>query len=356
MAIPLSKQRILDSLVTAILVTDTNLNICYMNQAAEELLGKSFYRIENQPIYTLISSPDLEMHIVQTLRTSQSHVNRGVALKIHGTNKSINVDCVISAISERDNPRAVLFEISQVDRQLKIARETHLIDTQTTNEIVLRGIAHEIKNPLGGLRGAAQLLEIEFNDERVKEYTNIIISEADRLRKLVDNMLGSSKPSKKTQVNIHEVLEHARQITKTNLPQGVSLHTDYDPSIPEITADKDQLVQVILNLINNAINSLQDGGNITLRTRVVRNFTIRQTNHPLVLQVRIADNGSGIPPELQKSIFYPMVTGRADGTGLGLSIAQSLINQHQGLIEFESQPGKTVFSMIIPITLPGNKT
>ena len=349
MGMPLSKPEILDSLVTAILVTDTDLKIRYMNQAAEEMLGKSFYRIENKIIYSLISSPDLEMHIVQTLRTRQSHVNRGGKLTMPGQKGSINVDCVISTISERDDVRAVLFEITQVDRQLRIAREAHLIVTQTTNQTVLRGIAHEIKNPLGGLRGAAQLLEVEFDDEAVKEYTGIIISEADRLSKLVDNMLGSNQPLQKTQVNIHEVLEHARQISQANLPQGITLHTNYDPSIPEITGDRDQLVQVILNIINNAINSLEGEGDITLKTRVIRNFTIRQANHPLVLNIQIMDNGRGIPEELQDSIFYPMITGRADGTGLGLSIAQSLINQHNGLIEFQSKPGQTVFSVIIPI-------
>ncbi len=353
MQIPLSKPEILDSLSTAILATDMDLKICYMNQAAEEMLGKSFHRIANRPITSLISSPQLELHIVQTLRTRQSHVNRGGKLSLPGKEQTINVDCVISTIIEKEEVRAVLFEITQVDRQLRIARETRLINTQTTNQTVLRGIAHEIKNPLGGLRGAAQLLEIEFAelaDNAVKEYTSIIISEADRLTKLVDTMLGSNQPPHKVPVNIHEVLEHARQISEATLPDTISLHTDYDPSIPEITGDRDQLVQVVLNIINNAINSLENEGRIILRTRVLRNFTIRQDNYPLVLMAQIIDNGRGIPRELQDSIFYPMITGRADGTGLGLSIAQSLINQHNGLIEFESEPGHTVFSIIIPIS------
>ncbi len=348
METPHSLSEIVDSLVSAILVTDTDMQLHYMNQSAEELIGSSFSRIKNQSIHSVISSPNLEAHIEQALTTRQSHVAREGQLTVQGK-KGINVDCAITPLYKEDEFTGVLFELTKVDRQLRIARESHLIKTQATNQSVLRGIAHEIKNPLGGLRGAAQLLEVEFNDETVKEYTQIIISEADRLTKLVDNMLGSNHPLQKEAVNIHEVLEHARQLIEAKHPDTLRITNDYDPSIPEIKGDRDQLVQVVLNLLNNAVKSLTDEGHIIIKTRVVRNFTIRKTNHPLVLCAQIIDNGQGIPQDLQDKIFYPMITGYADGTGLGLSIAQTIINQHNGLIEFDSQPGRTEFSMLIPV-------
>jgi two-component system nitrogen regulation sensor histidine kinase GlnL len=349
MGIALSQSEILDSLVSAILVTDADMLLEYMNQAAQELIGSSFLRIKGQPIHSIISSSQLDHHIKQALSSNQSQVAREGEIVVQGY-QCLNVDCAITPLFKDEIFSGMLFELTRVDRQLRIAREAHLINTQATNESVLRGIAHEIKNPLGGLRGAAQLLEIEYKDESVKEYTQIIISEADRLTTLVDNMLGSNQLPQKTSVNIHEVLEHARHIIEAKHPDTVSISQDYDPSIPEIRGDRDQLVQVILNLLNNAVRSFANTGHIQLRTRIIRNFTIRQDNYPLVLCAQVIDNGQGIPEELQGKIFFPMITGHAEGTGLGLSIAQSIINQHNGLIEFKSQPGKTEFSMIIPIT------
>ena len=346
---PYSAPHILDSLANAVLVTDTDLNLQYMNQAAEEFIGSSFFHVKGVSIQSFMSSVLLDNHIKHVITNQQLHVAREAEITLHG-HKVINVDYAITPLFATDDVlNGLLFELNRVDRQMKIARENRLIDTQATNQSMLRGIAHEIKNPLGGLRGAAQLLEIEFSDAGVKEYTHIIISETDRLTKLVDNMLGSHHAPQKSKVNIHEVLEYARQVTVTKLPGNVSIQTDYDPSIPDIIGDRDQLVQVVLNIINNAVRSLSEHGNILLKTRVIRNFTIRKYNHPLVLCAEIIDDGDGIPKEMQDKIFYPMISGHADGTGLGLSIAQSLINQHNGLIEFHSKPGKTQFSIIIPL-------
>lgn len=344
----LSPSEILDSQVNAVLVTDTNLLLEYMNQAAQELIGNSLLRIKGQPIQSVISSSQLDSHIKQALRSQQSHVAREGEIIIQGY-QCLSVDCAITPLFKNDEFRGMLFELTRVDRQLRIARETELINTQDTNKSVLRGIAHEIKNPLGGLRGAAQLLEIEFADEAVKEYTQIIISEADRLTTLVDNMLGSNQLPQKTLVNIHEVLEHARQVIVAKHPDKVTISPDYDPSIPQIRGDRDQLVQVALNLLNNAVRSFADEGHIVLKTRIQRNFTIGSNHYPLVLCAQVIDNGQGIPEDLQGKVFFPMITGHADGTGLGLSIAQSIINQHNGLIEFQSKPGNTEFSMFIPI-------
>ncbi|MEE9303470.1 MAG: nitrogen regulation protein NR(II), partial [Thiotrichaceae bacterium] len=352
----------LDSLANAVLVTDTNLNLQYMNPAAEEFIGSSFSRVKGVALLSFLSSTQLDRHIKQVITDQHLHVTREAEITLHG-HKVINVDYAITPLLKNDKKgntlTGVLFELNRVDRQMRIARDTRLIDTQDTNQSMLRGIAHEIKNPLGGLRGAAQLLEMEFSDNNsnlstetgIEEYTQVIISEADRLTKLVDNMLGSHHAPQKSLVNIHEVLEHARLVTTPKLPKEITISTDYDPSIPDIKGDRDQLVQVVLNIINNAARSLSDRGHILLKTRVVRNFTIRQQNHPLVLCAEIIDDGEGIPKALQNKVFYPMISGHADGTGLGLSIAQSLINQHNGLIELRSKPGETQFTIILPIRL-----
>ncbi len=355
MDLSLSMSEILDSLLNSVLVTDTDLNLHYMNHAAEEMIGHSFSHMQGRSIRSILSSPQFEKHIEQAFSSHQRQVARGGKIIVRGTYE-INIDCTVTPLFQHDVVTGIVFELSQVDRQIRIARETQLISTQAANQSLLRGIAHEIKNPLGGLRGAAQLLELQYDDANIKEYTNVIITEADRLSKLVDSMLVSHQSIEKRQLNIHEVFEHVRQLTLAKLPDSIQLKRDYDPSIPEITGNFDQLVQTALNLLNNAITSIETSphthnkqSEIVLKTRVLRNFTIHQKNHPLALCAQIIDNGSGIPETLQDKIFYPMVTGHADGTGLGLSIAQTLINQHNGLIEFESTAERTEFNIIIPI-------
>ena len=353
--ISLSIAEILDSLLNSVLVTDTELNLHYMNHAAEEMIGHSFSHMRGRSIRSILSSPQFEHHIEQAFSSHQRQVARGGKIMVRSSHE-INIDCTITPLFKHDTVTGILFELSQVDRQIRIARETQLISAQSANQSLLRGIAHEIKNPLGGLRGAAQLLELQYDDDTIKEYTNVIITEADRLSKLVDSMLVPHQSVKKTQLNIHEVFEHVRQLTLVKLPDNITLIRDYDPSIPAIKGNFDQLVQTALNLLNNAITSIEKShktcdkqGQIVLKTRILRNFTIQQKNHPLALCAQIIDNGSGIPESLQDKIFYPMVTGHAEGTGLGLSIAQTLINQHNGLIEFKSNTHRTVFSIIIPI-------
>lgn len=224
-----------------------------------------------------------------------------------------------------------------------------LLQQQSATRALLRGLAHEVKNPLGGLRGAAQLLENELDDEELKEYTRIIIGEADRLQNLVDRMLGPNSLPRIREINIHEVLEHVRSLVGVEAPPDVHLVTDYDPSIPPVAGDRDQLIQVVLNLVRNAVHAVGDTGTITLRTRVQRQYTIGQTRHKLVASIDVIDDGPGIPEEIREKVFFPMVSGKAEGTGLGLSIAQSLINQHGGLIEYESRPGRTQFTILLPV-------
>ncbi len=214
---------------------------------------------------------------------------------------------------------------------------------------MIRGLAHEIKNPLGGLRGAAQLLERELPDPQLTEYTKIIIDEADRLQNLLNRMLGPNTLPNLRETNIHHVLERVRSLVLAEAPPGIEITRDYDPSIPNLNADSDQLIQAALNLVRNAVQALGQHGSIILRTRAQRQITIGHERHRLVLTLEVIDNGPGIPQEIQERIFYPMVTGHANGTGLGFSIAQSLINRHGGLIECTSEPGNTIFRILLPL-------
>jgi two-component system nitrogen regulation sensor histidine kinase GlnL len=220
--------------------------------------------------------------------------------------------------------------------------------------MLVRGMAHEIKNPLGGIRGAAQLLARELPDEGLKDYTNVIIAEADRLRNLVDRMLGSNKLPMLAMTNIHEVLERVCSLVEAETQGGITLVRDYDPSLPDVLIDREQMIQAVLNIVRNAMQAISAQnelrlGRITLRSRAMRQFTIGHIRHRLVAQIEIIDNGPGIPPELQDTLFYPMVSGRPDGTGLGLAITQNIISQHQGLIECDSHPGHTTFSIFLPL-------
>jgi two-component system nitrogen regulation sensor histidine kinase GlnL len=256
---------------------------------------------------------------------------------------------IVTAVDGGQGRRELMVELNRLDRLLRISRDESLLAQQKATRELLRGLAHEVKNPLGGLRGAAQLLEKELHDESLKDYTRVIIEEADRLQTLVNRILGPNSMPRKQSTNIHEVLERVRSLMLAEKHNNLTIVRDYDPSIPNLMVDPDQLIQAVLNIVRNACQALDGNGQIILRTRVLRKFTIGNQNHRLVACISIIDNGPGIPPELKEQIFFPMITGRAEGTGLGLSIAQSLIHQHHGLIEHDSEPGKTVFSIILPL-------
>ena len=214
---------------------------------------------------------------------------------------------------------------------------------------MIRQLAHEIKNPLGGIRGAAQLLARELPDPEQREYTDVVISETDRLAALVDTLLGPGGPPNKEPLNIHELMEYVVRIVEAEDDKNLTIHRDYDPGLPLINLDRDQMVQALLNLLRNAAIALDGQGSITLRSRAVMNYTIGDIRHRVIASLEIEDDGPGIPEDLQDSIFYPLVTSRADGTGLGLPAAQELISRHGGLIEFDSRPGRTVFKVRIPL-------
>ncbi|MGZ5049689.1 MAG: nitrogen regulation protein NR(II) [Methylobacter sp.] len=342
-------KRILDHLNGAILLFDRNLVLSYINTAGEVLLADSSRHLVGVDAYELFKSSDpaLLMNLQQCLSMAEPLVDRELTLDRMTQSVTINFSATPLFLHERVHE--ILVELQQVDNHLRISKEERRLTQQNIARMLVRGLAHEIKNPLGGLRGAAQLLDLELTDPELKEYTQIIIAESDRLQGLMDKMLGPNKLPNKKAINIHEVLERVRQLVQAESSGGITIKTDYDPSIPEIRADKDQMIQAILNIAKNAVQALNGDGILTIKSRIHRQVTIGRKRYKLAIKCDIIDNGPGIDPDMMNRIFYPMITGRADGTGLGLSIAQALINQHNGLIECSSEPGNTVFSILLPI-------
>ncbi len=352
------QHNILDNLSTAVVLLNSNLTIEYINPASENLFQISNRQAVGSSLNKLMYVDD---NFVNRLMDSITHshpvTSHEASITLQGGRK-ITIDYHLNPLQQANQKMQLILEISHMDRHIRIAREEKLLSEQQATRNLVRGMAHEIKNPLGGLRGAAQLLERELPNAELKEYTQIIIGEADRLKSLVNRILGPNEVPKKHNVNIHQTLEHVRQLLQVELPEdtGIRFKLDYDPSLPEIMADPDLIVQIVLNITQNAIQALNGEGEITYKTRPLRNFTIGHTHHKLVLQVDITDTGPGIAEALQEQIFYPMITGRAEGTGLGLSIAQSLINQHGGLIKMNSQPGHTVFTLYFPLPIAPDKS
>ncbi len=341
----------------AIVVLDERLCVAYMNQSAEVLLGQSLPRMRGHPLTQIVHGDDFHDQIQLAWQWKDPQTLREQVLHLLDE-QTVTLDCVITPIQDADilASGGLLLEMQQVDRQIRIAREKHTLNQQQAVHELVRGIAHEIKNPLGGLRGAAQLLESELSDPSLKEYTQIIISEADRLKHLVNGMLGPGSLPCRMAVNIHEVLEHVRNLVEIEGNARIRFLRDYDPSIPEFEGDRGHMVQVCLNILNNAVRAVGGHGTIWLRTRVLRQFTIHQSRYRLVLRADICDDGEGVPDHLQDKIFLPMVSGHASGSGLGLAIAQSLLRQHGGLIQCESVPGYTCFSILIPLDKGGEST
>jgi len=345
---PATTQRLIDNLTTAVLTLDSGLVLTAINPAGEVLFATSAKRIVGQPLTSLLRrGQPFVRSLMRTLETRHPFTARGVRLTLPDR-RQITVDCMVNVILEERARPELLVELNQVDRLLRLSREGTSVEHHAASRAVLRGMAHEVKNPLGGLRGAAQLLERELTDKNLREYTRIIIHEADRLRNLVDRVMGAPVPFNARPTNVHEVLEHVRKLVLVETPVGLTVRRDYDPSLPLCNGDPDQLIQALLNIMRNAVQALDGRGTIKLRTRIERNFTIGHTLHRLALRVDIEDNGPGIPLELMDRIFYPMVSSRSDGTGLGLSIAQDIVTRHGGLIECTSQPGQTVFTLFLP--------
>lgn len=342
---------ILDNISTAVITLDQHLTVTAMNSSAQALLEASATRSVGQHADQLLLHPgDWLRNLQQALSGNSPLARRSLQLTLL-TGQEIHVDLLLTPVPDSDGNTALLAELQPVDRLLRISREENMLSAQETTRTVVRGLAHEIKNPLGGLRGAAQLLARELPDESLAEYTNVIIREADRLRDLVDRMMGPNQQPVLASLNIHQVLEHVRNLVEAEAGSCLQLVRDYDPSIPELQGDRSQLIQAVLNIMRNALqaNSGREHFNITLRSRTQRQYTIGATRHRLVCRVDIIDDGPGIPDSLQHAIFVPMVTGRPEGTGLGLSISQAIINRHGGMLECASEPGHTRFTLYLPL-------
>ncbi len=350
---------ILGNMVTATLLLDEKLTIHYANPAAEQLFSQSAKRLIHLPLSQLIQHASMDLALfTQPLQSGQSITDSDVTFVINGkpmllevTASPLSVKVQNTAKTQNGAQLMLLVEIRKIDYQRRLSQELNQHAQQQAAKLLVRGLAHEIKNPLGGLRGAAQLLGRMLPDPSLNEYTQIIIEQADRLRALVDRLLGPQKPGKKSPVNLHEVLEKARQLVELEFGSQVIIERDYDPSMPHIVMDADQVEQAFLNITSNAaqILSSQPDGTITIKTRTVYQANIHGQRHKLVARIEIMDNGPGIPAELQDTLFYPMVSGREGGTGLGLSISQNIIDQHNGKIDVESWPGHTVFTIYLPI-------
>ncbi|NMG36728.1 nitrogen regulation protein NR(II) [Azoarcus sp. TTM-91] len=337
----------LELLSSAVVLVDEHLTIRYINPGAENLFAISQRKLVGTQLSRLLGEPPgLGAALENALRTNWSYT--GQDLKIPRNNaEPINLDCTVSPVEA--NGVRLLLEFRPIDAQLRVAREEQLLQQQQANRELIRNLAHEIKNPLGGIRGSAQLLERELAEPQLREYTEVIIAEADRLQDLMNRLLTSHSMMRPAQLNIHDVLERVRRLILAEFPDLV-IRRDYDTSLPELTADREQLIQAILNITRNAAQALEGRGEIRLRTRVARQVTLAKRRFKLALELQVIDNGPGIPEEIRDKIFYPLVSGRDGGSGLGLSLAQSFVEQHQGMIDVESRPGRTCFMILLPIT------
>jgi two-component system nitrogen regulation sensor histidine kinase GlnL len=327
-----------------------------MNPAAEHLLGISQKRARRQSLLQLVGDSEELGSILNRALLSDSSFACELRLPPTEVQPAERIlDCRVSRYGFPGERSCLLVELSDITRRARITRENALLVQHGAGRQMIRQLAHEIKNPLGGLRGAAQLLERQLDRDALREYTTVIISEADRLADLVDTLLGPGGPPNKRLANVHELIEYVLRLIEPEAGPGIRIVRDYDTGLPDIELDRDQMVQALLNLLQNALSALSGQGRIRVRTRAILNFTIGDVRHPVVAAIDVEDDGPGIPPELQDSVFYPLVTGKPDGTGLGLPVAQELLSRHGGLIEFESRPGRTIFQVLLPCRgEPGN--
>ena len=346
---------LLDNLTTAIILLDKDLHVIYINPAAEALLETSDRHSHNTYIGdVLLNVKELVKALKSVKDNGITFIARKVKLVKANTNR-MTVDYSASRLIY-ENDTYIMLEIQELDRSYNISRKEMLISNHETTLGLVRGLGHEIKNPIGGIRGAAQLLAEELTDNNLKDYTNVIIEEADRLVGLIDRLTGQYQKPALQQLNIHEVLERVYNLVIAETRGSIEVEKDYDPSIPEITGDIAQLIQAVLNIVRNAMQSLTESEpavknpKIILRTRTVNHVTIGPVMHKLVAKIEIIDNGPGIKQELFENIFYPLISGRANGTGLGLSLSQNILKNHNGLIECDSHEGETCFTISLPLS------
>ncbi|NTS78571.1 nitrogen regulation protein NR(II) [Catenovulum sp. SM1970] len=347
------QEQILNHLSSSTILTDAELHILFANPAAEDFLRISAKRLTAYQFPQIFKRSSLDLsHFEQCIRDRQSFTDSEVNLVTFDDNHStaeISVTPIVQLDEQKQQQIQLLIEIKLLDQYQKISQESFVQSQLHASRDLIRGLAHEIKNPLGGIRGAAQILEKMLADEDLKECTQVIIEQSDRLRNLVDRLLGPNKLTQHKQTNIHKIIEQVKQLLEMEAEQGMHFDRDYDPSIPDFEVDPEQIQQVFLNIARNAMQALDNSGQIKFVTRVAPHTIIRGKQHKLVVVTKIIDNGPGIAEEIKDTLFYPMVTNKADGSGLGLSIAQTLVQQHEGKIEVESWPGHTEFSIYLPI-------
>jgi len=342
----------LDLLATAVVVLDENFVVRYANPAAEQLLDTAARALIGQPFLQMFAEfSALEQTVSEALGTRWSYAAQNVSYLRPGR-EPLQLACFVNRTESPDAPLVV--ELRPIEQMLRIAREERLLSEQQVYRELIRNLAHEIRNPLGGLRGSAQLLERELPDPGLREYTQVIIKEADRLQLLLDRLLTPRRTPKLGPLNIHEALERVCSIVQAEFGARVTVLRDYDPSVPELQGDMEQLIQALLNVARNAAQAItgsgqEASGTILFRTRVLRQITIGRQRYRLALELQVVDNGPGVPEDILERIFHPLVSGREGGSGIGLSLAQTYVQYHGGVIECESRPGSTVFSILLPL-------
>ncbi len=349
----------LELLPTAVAVLDEELVVRYANPAAESLLDTGVKSLLGQPFVPLFAEQaEFSKTLADALANHWDFSARNVSYQ-RPNHEPLELVAMVAHIVLPDTP--LLIELRPIEQQLRIAREERMIDQQAANRELIRNLAHEIKNPLGGLRGSAQLLERELDKAELREYTQVIIKEADRLQALVDRLLTPHRTPRLAPLNVHEILERVRSLILAEFSEEIAIRRNYDVSVPELIGDKEQLIQATLNIARNAAQALRPvtatakspgacaGGTIELRTRIARQVTIVRQRHKLALELQVIDDGPGVAQEIRDKIFNPLVSGREGGSGLGLSLAQTFIRYHQGMIECESRPGRTVFTILLPL-------
>ena len=334
-----------DILATAVLIADARRVTRYLNPAAENLLGVSSHHALGKPVSLLFGEcTELVRALDNALSEGASYTEHDLNLPVNG--HAVVLSVTVSPLDEAEG--AAVIELHPAAGSVRIARDEQVMAQTQASQALLRQLAHEIRNPLGGIRGAAQLLEAELESSDLREYTQVIIQETSRLQGLLDRLLTPAKRPVVQAVNVHEVLERVRSLLQAEFPR-LEFHCDYDVSLPDLAGDQEQLIQAVLNIVRNAAQAMRGEGRISFRTRVARQVTLAMKRWKLAIRLDVVDNGPGIPEDMLGRVFFPLVSGREGGTGLGLTLAQSLVQRHDGAIHVESQPGRTCFSIFLPI-------
>jgi two-component system nitrogen regulation sensor histidine kinase GlnL len=340
---------LLDGIATSIVWLDADGAVVHLNEPAEDLFGVGRNQAMGRAMRDLLrGNVELEGVISRARAAGAQYSRREIPFEAGPGALPRVLDVTVTPFDHPARAGGVLVELADTTHHQRITRENALLTQLGGSRAMVRQLAHEIKNPLGGLRGAAQLLERQLKEPALHEYTAVIIAEADRLAALVDALLGPGQPPHKEPVNIHEIVQHVGHLLAAEAPTGVQIERDYDPSLPRLRLDRNQIIQALLNLGRNAIQAVGAHGRIVLRTRALTNASIGSRRYRVVVGIQVEDDGPGVPVELKDTVFYPLVTGRKTGTGLGLAVAQDLIGRHDGLIEFDSRPGRTVFTILLP--------